>query len=154
MARAPYVGSTIALAVVAGLITLVRPTNSIVCVFAALYGVSDGATWRERLRLLWQQKSLILTGMLVYVAVLVPQFAYWHDATGHWVIFSYTDETFDFAHPELANVLFSVRKGLFFWSPLLLLAVAGFWFMWQKKRPADSDSGVHAAQSLGDRELA
>jgi hypothetical protein len=32
-------------------------------------------------------------------------------------------------------VLFSVRKGLFFWSPALLLAVAGF-FLMKKYKPA------------------
>ena len=32
---------------------------------------------------------------------------------------------FDFAAPHLFGVLFSVQKGLFFWSPILLLAVAG-----------------------------
>jgi hypothetical protein len=34
--------------------------------------------------------------------------------------------TFNFLSPELWGVLFSVQKGLFFWSPLLLAAVAGF----------------------------
>ena len=36
---------------------------------------------------------------------------------------------FDFLHPHLTAVLFSVRKGLCFWSPVLLLSVAGFFVM-------------------------
>jgi hypothetical protein len=36
---------------------------------------------------------------------------------------------FDFLHPHLAGMLVGVRKGLFFWSPVLLLSVAGFFAM-------------------------
>src|SRR6185503_5178054 len=33
---------------------------------------------------------------------------------------------FELASPKFAAVLFGARKGLFFWSPMLLLAVGGF----------------------------
>lgn len=41
----------------------------------------------------------------------------------HYATFdsSYGTFGFDFASPRIAGVLFSVQKGLFFWSPLLLL---------------------------------
>ncbi|MDE7259181.1 MAG: hypothetical protein K2N77_08100, partial [Lachnospiraceae bacterium] len=35
------------------------------------------------------------------------------------------DEPFYWLAPQLGNFLFSVRKGLFFWSPVLLLAIIG-----------------------------
>ncbi len=43
---------------------------------------------------------------------------------GQWVYFSYGDETFSWGHPALWQTLFSSRHGLFFWSPVLLLALA------------------------------
>ncbi|MEP6593104.1 MAG: hypothetical protein ABJC51_05400, partial [Acidobacteriota bacterium] len=43
---------------------------------------------------------------------------------------------FDFRHPHIAGVLFGVQKGLFFWSPLLLLACAGLIWLWRSRHPA------------------
>jgi hypothetical protein len=127
--------STAILAVLAGLMTLVRPTNSVVFVYALLFGLTDRASLGERLRLLRRQAPLILTGALIYAAVVSPQFLYWKFITGHWVVFSYEGEAFYFNNPRLFNVLFSVRKGLLFWSPILILAVAGFATL-KKHKPA------------------
>ena len=133
----PSAGSTIALATVAGLITLVRPTNSVMFVFALLFDVkiNGRAGLRERLGFLGRHANLLLAGVLVYGAVLSPLLAYWKFITGHWIVFSYTGESFDFSHPQILNVLFSVRKGLFFWSPALLFAAAGF-FLMRRYKPA------------------
>jgi hypothetical protein len=130
----PSAGSTIALAVVAGLITLVRPTNSVIFVFALLFDINDRDGLRQRLSLVRRHARLLLAGTLVYLGTMSPLFAYWKYITGHWIIFSYTGEAFDFSHPQILQVLFSVRKGLFFWSPVLLLAAAGFFVMRKYKR--------------------
>jgi hypothetical protein len=115
--------STIAMAIVAGLITLVRPTNSLVFVYAF---AGDVPEWWARLRRRADVGRMIAIGAATYFAVMLPQLAYWKYTTGHWLFFSYVGETFDFAHPKLVEVLFSVRKGLFVWAPVLVLAVAGF----------------------------
>lgn len=115
--------STIAIAVVAGLITLVRPTNSLVFVYAF---AADAPDWWARLRRSVDLGRMIAIGAATYFAVLLPQLAYWKYTTGHWLIFSYAGETFDFSHPKIVEVLFSVRKGVFVWAPVLFLAVAGF----------------------------
>jgi len=132
----PSAGRTIALAFVAGLITLVRPTNSVIFVFALLFDadINGREGVRERLSLLRRNARLLLAGALVYVGLLSPLVAYWKYITGHWIIFSYTGEAFAFSHPQILNVLFSVRKGLFFWSPVLLFATAGFFVMRKYKR--------------------
>ena len=53
--------------------------------------------------------------------------AIYRQATGSWLTFPYggLDIGFTFRSPHLLGVLFSTQKGLFFWSPALLLAVAG-----------------------------
>ena len=130
----PSAGTTIALAVVAALITLVRPTNSVIFIFALLFDITGRDGLRERLSLARRNARLLLAGALVYAATLSPLFAYWKYITGHWIVFSYVGEAFAFSRPQILNVLFSVRKGLFFWSPVLLLATAGFFVMWKYKR--------------------
>ena len=51
-----------------------------------------------------------------------------HDQ-GKWFVYAYRDERLNLLHPHLLETLFSVRKGLFFWSPLLLIALAGLPFL-------------------------
>jgi hypothetical protein len=52
--------------------------------------------------------------------------AYWKYATGHWLFYSYGQEGFNFAHPVIGKLLFSVEKGWFVYLPLAFLAVAGW----------------------------
>jgi hypothetical protein len=58
--------------------------------------------------------------------VVLPQLALYRAATRHWIVSSYGELGFSFAAPHLAGVLVSPQKGLFFYAPILLFAVAGF----------------------------
>lgn len=116
---------TLTLALVAGLITLVRPTNSVIFLFALAGGVTTRSEAAARVRRLRRHWPWLVAGTAVYLVVLGIQFSYWKVVSGRWFLFAYGDEAFFFAHPETLRVLFSIRKGLFFWSPALLLAVTG-----------------------------
>ncbi|HEX4568739.1 MAG TPA: hypothetical protein VH138_19035 [Vicinamibacterales bacterium] len=109
-----------AIGAIAGLLVLVRHTNvTIPIVFAGASVVSwTGVTWRERLR-------SIAAAALVACAVVMPQLWLYHAASGHWLINSYGDLGFTLASPHVAGVLWSARKGVFFYAPVLLLGVAG-----------------------------
>lgn len=110
---------------VAGLIVLTRPTNVCWLIFGLGYGVYSRETLCGRLTF-WKRHvpGLALAG-LAALAVFAPQMLYWKAVTGSWLVYSYQGEGFNFTEPQLFNVLFSVRKGLFFWSPFLLVALAG-----------------------------
>jgi len=73
--------------------------------------------------------------VLVGTMVIAPQLAIYSQATGRPIVSSYGDRGFNFLSPHLWGVLFSVQKGLFFWLPLLLGAVAGFVVGERKKLP-------------------
>jgi peptidoglycan/LPS O-acetylase OafA/YrhL len=75
-------------------------------------------TCRDRLR-------SIAAAALVACAVVTPQLWLYHAASGHWLINSYGDLGFTLASPHVAGVLWSARKGVFFYAPVLLLGVAG-----------------------------
>ena len=67
------------------------------------------------------------------VLVWVPQMIYWKEMTGRWLYFSYgSDERFFFGDPAIIKGLFSYRKGLFIYTPLLLFAFAGVISLWLK----------------------
>ena len=118
--------TAILLGVVAGLIVLTRHTNAMFLLLLPLYRVSGTASLRANLaRLSTEWRDLAIMAIVGFV-VLVPQLATYYEATGRLFVSSYGDLGFTFATPHLWGVLFSVQKGLFFWSPLLVTAIIGF----------------------------
>ncbi len=119
----------ILLAIVAGLITIVRPTNVIMLIVVPLLGISSRVALRERLLFLRRHLVTVLLCLGIYGLTILPLLSYWKYTTGHWIVNSYQGFVFNWTRPELINVLFSVRKGLLFWSPILLLSLIGFYFV-------------------------
>jgi hypothetical protein len=120
--------------VVSGLIVLTRHTNALVLLLFPLYGVRDrasGISAVQRLHARWRDVAVIVITGLVVIA---PQLALYYQATGRMLVSSYGDLGFNWGTPRLFGVLFSVQKGLFFWSPLLLLATAGLFLVRNRLR--------------------
>jgi hypothetical protein len=116
---------SLALSVVAALVVLTRHPNAIFLMLVPLCGVTSWSTLRQNLTRLWARRAAV-GGMVAMTALCVtPQLAIYKQATGHWLVSSYGNIGFTFRSPHLVGVLFSVQKGLFFWSPVLALAVAG-----------------------------
>jgi hypothetical protein len=124
--REPQVRTSAALGIVTGLIVLVRHTDALFVVIVPLYGVTDLSSAREAVRAVWARRRFLLVSLVAAAAVCSPQLVMYRQITGAWFISPYAQVgTFDFGSPHLAGVLFGVQKGLFFWSPALLLAVFG-----------------------------
>lgn len=106
----------IVIGIISGLIVLVRHTNALIpiCFVGAIA---------------WRTRHLPVAATAVAAIVVAPQLWLYHRATGHWLISSYGALGFTFASPHLAGVLVSPQKGLFFYAPLLLVALAGFRWM-------------------------
>lgn len=113
------------LGVTAGLIVLVRHTNVLALVMFPLYGVTGVQSMRANCGWLYRDRADLARSFAIALAVVAPQLALYYRATGRALISSYGPLGFDFGSPHLFGVLFSVQKGLFFWSPILLLALAG-----------------------------
>ena len=118
----------------AGLIIITRPTNGLWLILGLCYGVDSLPALKERFAF-WSAHPRALACLALPCAALVSlQLAYWKIVTGRFVVFSYQGESFHFAHPEIFNVLFSVRKGLFFWAPLLLTLLPGLYYARKRAR--------------------
>ena len=117
---------SILLGIVAGLIILTRHTNVLLLAAVPLYGIADVGSLRSRIQQIIERRVPVVVALAVAALVVLPQLAIYHAATGQLIVSSYGDLTFNFRSPHLWGVLFSVQKGLFFWSPLLLAAIAGF----------------------------
>ncbi len=116
------------LAIVLGWMIAVRPTNAILAVYPLLYGLFS--KHRPSLgRFLREHKLAIVGFALLFFIPLLPQMIYWKAMLGKYVAYSYDNESFFFAKSHVVDGFFSYRKGLFLYTPVMLLAFAGFLFM-------------------------
>jgi hypothetical protein len=116
--EAPTYRQAIVVGLLAGLIILVRHTNGLMLLFLVLYPLAG-----KHARIRWDQ---VCVAGLVMTALLLPQLWLYRYATGEWVFSTYGPHgRFDFSSPKILPVLVSTQKGLLFWSPILLLALAG-----------------------------
>jgi hypothetical protein len=123
------VSDTVVIGALAGLIVLLRHTNVIipVCLIAVSVTRRD-VDLRVRVR-------LGCVAAAVACLVIAPQLGLYRAASGNWLINAYGDQGFAFARPHIDSVLFSARKGLFFYAPVLLAGVAGLFVLPAPLRP-------------------
>jgi hypothetical protein len=115
--------------VVAGLIVITRLANSIWLLFGIFYGVNSIQDLIERFRFRKKHIKYFLFFLISFLGVVFLQMIYWKIITGSFVVNRFPDVHINFAKPEILNVLFSARKGLFFWSPVLLMVFPGLFYV-------------------------
>ncbi|MEI8345429.1 MAG: hypothetical protein WCG06_05085, partial [Candidatus Omnitrophota bacterium] len=115
--------------VVAGLILVTRPTNGLWLIFAVLYGVTSFEALRGRWRFWKNHFAQCLLSLILLSGVVSVQLLYWKLITAKFFVYTYRGEYFNFLRPEIINVLFSSRRGLFFWSPILLSILPGLFYI-------------------------
>lgn len=119
---------------VAGMITLIRPTGIVVLLFPLLFGITSRADLRQRFVLILQQKRMLAISVLFFLVPLIFQMIFWKIHTGNFIRYSYGREGFFFTDPQVSNFLFSFRKGWLVYTPIMLFAIVGL-FLSRKKLP-------------------
>ena len=59
----------------------------------------------------------------------IPQLLFYKHHTGQYFYFAYGGERFFWNDPQIINILFSYRKGWVTYTPLIILAFIGFFFI-------------------------
>jgi hypothetical protein len=123
----------------AGLCTLVRQVNAVLVIFALAEFVADGIrAWRSTRRAaeLWPILLRMAAFSAAWWLAYLPQVIVWRVVSGHWIQLNpYSGRySLNWLHPHLLGVLFSTDRGVFTWSPLLLLAAVGWVHLWKKER--------------------
>ena len=112
---------------------LIRP-SALMLVFVLLFlDVSSRAAFIERLKLIFKPGNI---GLLVLVNLIVwlPQMAYNHYLTGDFIVLPSQPEMFpNLFSPRLPELWFSTLNGLFMYTPLMILVVAGIVMMVRRK---------------------
>jgi len=128
----PNFSNSIFLGAVLGLLSLVRPLCILYLSIWILYGVYNRETLKNKFFFFIKNSSKILTAVLFFVLIWMPQLYYWKVNTGNWFFNSYQGEHFFFSHPHLAESLFGFRKGWLIYTPLMILSLAGIIFLRKK----------------------
>ena len=107
-----------------GLILLLRQINVLAILFVPFLAGSFN-NLKKGLQGLFSRPGLLLTGLAVATGVFLIQCLAWYLQTGHFLLYSYQGEGFHFLHPQFVNILFSYKKGLFVYTPVLFFALFG-----------------------------
>jgi hypothetical protein len=114
-----------------GMIVLIRPTNGLIILTIPFLAGSYNAL-KGSLAVFFNSRALYALGIFLSIVAIQP--VLWKIQTGDFFVKSYVNEGFYFSHPEILNVLFSFRKGLFIYTPLSLLALGGLYIIAKKSK--------------------
>jgi hypothetical protein len=129
----PSLQITIFLGLFTGLITLVRPSNTVVVILFFCWGINSIEAFKRRILFLVKSYGYIITMLFLCLIVWIPQFLYWHKMTGSYLYFSYGQRAwFFFNDPQIINVLFSYRKGWLVYTPIMFLSLAGIPLLYKR----------------------
>ncbi len=116
-----------------GLIIIIRPVNTLILLFLPFLAGSWPA-FKNGILTFLQDKKGLLGGLVMAAAMISVQFFLWHQQVGEYFLYSYSGEGFNFASPEIFNILFSYQKGLFVYTPILFIALSSIAWLIIKRR--------------------
>lgn len=117
--------------VLLGGIVLIRPMNGIV-VFSIPFLIGSGTLLQQAFVQALKQYGYVLLGGVLAALLISTQLTFYYLESGKWLIWSYTGEGFTFGSPHFIDVLFSYRRGLFVYTPLLFISLLGFYPLFRK----------------------
>lgn len=130
----PNTKTAIIYSLLLGLITLIRPVNLLVILLLPFIAGSFESLKNGLIYLFKTQGKTILFSSIVFLLVLSIQLIIYKLQTGSFLVYSYTEEGFNFLDPHMIAILFSYKKGLFLYTPLCLLAFIGMIKLYHRSR--------------------
>lgn len=121
------------IALTSALIVLIRPTNGIILFVVLLLDIKTPTQLKERLRILLSARNVLIFSGL-FLLVWIPQMVYWKFMSGSFFFYSYKGEGFtNWLNPQIPEVLFAPKNGLFIYVPAFVLVIAGLILMILRK---------------------
>jgi hypothetical protein len=106
------------------LIFLLRNINIIIILFIPF--LADSSTnLKEKTIFIFKNPVKLSLSLLGMSAIIALQCILWHLQTGEFIVYSYTNEGFNFSAPMFTDILFSYQKGLFIYTPILFIGLFG-----------------------------
>lgn len=124
------------IAVGISLMTLVKPSEILFVLVPILWGVFNKTSLMQKMRICYQKKYEFLIVFLICAVIFIPQIAYWYTKTGQFIYDSYKNPGvgLDLFSPHILDALLSYRKGWLLYTPVMIFALIGFYFLWVQNR--------------------
>ncbi|MDQ3111813.1 MAG: hypothetical protein M3R17_18145 [Bacteroidota bacterium] len=116
-----------------GIIAVVRPVNLLIILWIPFAAGSLPATFGLIKKTIAKPLCLI-AALLFFILPVFIQLVIYKISTGHFFVYAYGIEKFNFGNPEIINFLFSYKKGLFIYTPLTFLSLFGLIPLWKQNR--------------------
>lgn len=107
-----------------GLIFIIRQINILVLFVLPFLAGSSSKLFESIKGVFIHYKSLLI-GSTLAICFIGLQLISWYLQTGDWIVYSYGEEGFNFTSPEIINVLFSYKRGLIIYTPIVILSFLG-----------------------------
>jgi hypothetical protein len=120
-------------ALLLGIITLIRPIN-ILIVLSLPFLADSPRQLISGLKNILTKSWVSILAVFSFLLIISIQFIIYKLSTGQFLIYSYKEEGFNFMNPQIWNFLFSYKKGMFVYTPILLLSLVGFIYYFRKSR--------------------
>jgi hypothetical protein len=121
------------LAALTGIIVLIRPVNGIILCSLPFLAQSK-RQFINGLQFLLNNKTTLVLAILPGLFIPFIQLIIYKLSTGSFFVYSYINEGFNFLNPHFFDILFSYKKGLFVYTPLLFISLWGGYYLWKKNK--------------------
>lgn len=116
-----------------GLATITRPSEIVWIIIPLFWNIVGWKSFIDKMKLLLKNFSHALLFVSGMIAVGSLQLFYWKYTSGNWFSYGH-QEGFDFLHPFTLKVLFSYKKGWLLYTPVMALAILGFYYLYKNQR--------------------
>jgi hypothetical protein len=114
------------------LIVLVRPFDLLVILFLPFFTGGIRPFYQYIKRSFSEFPRASVTALFLFAALASVQPLIWYIQCGNFFPWTYTQETFRFSQPALWLTLFGFKKGLFIYTPVLLLGLPALFILFRK----------------------
>lgn len=121
------------IAVLLGLIILVRPVNLLV-IFLIPYFYGSLKEIRNRMSDIFQNRKALIISIGLAISVCFIQSFIWFLQTGSFYQNSYVGNGFYFFKPHIFDMLFGFNSGIIVYSPMLLLVFVGLYLNFKSNK--------------------
>lgn len=115
-----------------GIIILVRPNNGLI-LFASLFWIKNWQHLKQVALKTFQSKHFYLASLLA-LSIISIQNLVWFYQSNQWFHQTYKADGFYWTNPQIFKMLFGFDNGFFIYTPLCLLFLLGFIFLYKSQR--------------------
>jgi len=111
---------------IAGLITIIRPSDILCLLIPLLYNVYNKETVLQKIEFIKENLFKMVCFALAFFIPIIPQLIYWKAVSGSYLYYSYGRQSFNWLHPRIIEGLFYFSNGWLPYSPVMIFSIAGF----------------------------